>query len=48
MLYFQPASGAHVRIAHTSTRALRRRVPRVAMFGIINAYNLTCAFARAM
>lgn len=44
MLYFQPASGVHVRIAHASTKALRRRAPRVAMFGITNACNLTCAF----
>ncbi len=43
-LYFQPATGVHVRIAHASTRHLRRRAPRVAMFGITNACNLTCGF----
>lgn len=43
-LYFQPATGVHVRVAHASTRHLRRRGPRVAMFGITNACNLACEF----
>lgn len=43
-LYFQPATGVHVRIATAATRALRRRAPRVAMFGITNACNLSCTF----
>lgn len=44
MLYFQPARGMHVRIENAATRDLRRRAPRVAMFGITNACNLACAF----
>jgi hypothetical protein len=43
-LYFQPATGVHVRIATAATRALRRQAPRVAMFGITNACNLACSF----
>ncbi|MEZ4400264.1 MAG: radical SAM protein [Kofleriaceae bacterium] len=43
-LYFQPATGVHVRVANAATRALRRRAPRVAMFGITNACNLACTF----
>ncbi len=43
-LYFQPSTGMNVRIARTTTRALRRQAPRVAMFGITNACNLACAF----
>ncbi|MBP6849288.1 MAG: hypothetical protein KA201_36350, partial [Kofleriaceae bacterium] len=43
-LYFQPASGVHVRVATAATRGLRRAAPRVAMFGITNACNLACDF----
>lgn len=43
-LYFQPASGVHVRVATAATAGLRRRAPRVAMFGITNACNLACDF----
>ncbi|MBK9036711.1 MAG: radical SAM protein [Myxococcales bacterium] len=43
-LFFQPATGVHVRVATAATRALRRQAPRVAMFGITNACNLTCGF----
>lgn len=43
-LYFQPASGVHVRVATDATRGLRRAAPRVAMFGITNACNLACDF----
>ncbi len=43
-LYFQPATGVHVRVATAATRALRRQAPRVAMFGITNACNLRCDF----
>ena len=44
LLYFHPATGTHVRVATAETRALRRRAPRVAMFGITNACNLRCEF----
>jgi hypothetical protein len=40
MLYFHPATGTHVRVATDATRELRRRAPRVAMFGITNHCNL--------
>jgi hypothetical protein len=43
-LYFQPASGVHVRVSGTATRELRRQAPRVVMFGITNVCNLTCDF----
>ncbi|MCC6645980.1 MAG: radical SAM protein [Polyangiaceae bacterium] len=43
-LYFQPASGVHVRVATAATATLRRRAPRVVMFGVTNACNLACAF----
>ncbi len=43
-LYFQPASGVHVRVATAATRGLRRAAPRVAMFGITSACNLACDF----
>ncbi|MBI3230118.1 MAG: hypothetical protein HYZ45_08095, partial [Burkholderiales bacterium] len=36
MLYFQPASGIHIRIENESTRQLQRCAPRVVMFGITN------------
>lgn len=44
MLYFQAATGTHVRVQDDSTRALRRQAPRVAMFGITNRCNLRCDF----
>jgi MoaA/NifB/PqqE/SkfB family radical SAM enzyme len=44
MLFFQPATGTHVRVASEATRALRRIAPRVVMFGITNRCNLACAF----
>lgn len=43
-LYFQPSTGLHVRIANAATATLRRRAPRVVMFGITNACNLACSF----
>ena len=43
-LFFQPATGLHVRIGGTATRELRRQAPRVVMFGITNACNLACEF----
>ncbi|TXH21685.1 MAG: radical SAM protein [Elusimicrobia bacterium] len=43
-LYFHPASGVHVRVANAATSGLRRKAPRVAMFGITNACNLACDF----
>lgn len=43
-LYFQPATGVHVRVAVAATAPLRRLAPRVAMFGVTNACNLACAF----
>ncbi len=43
-LFFQPASGVHVRVATPRTAALVRRAPRVVMFGITNACNLACDF----
>jgi MoaA/NifB/PqqE/SkfB family radical SAM enzyme len=44
MLYFQPATGTHVRVEAETTRGLRRSAPRVAMFGITNHCNLRCSF----
>ena len=44
MLYFQPRTGVHVRVERAATAGLRRRAPRVAMFGITNACNLACEF----
>jgi len=44
MLYFHPETGTHVRARSNATRALRRRAPRVVMFGITNHCNLRCAF----
>jgi hypothetical protein len=43
-LYFQPATGVHVRVETPATEPLRRHAPRVAMFGITNACNLACEF----
>lgn len=46
MLFFDPATGTHVRVAPSNgaTRDLRRQAPRVVMFGITNACNLRCDF----
>jgi MoaA/NifB/PqqE/SkfB family radical SAM enzyme len=44
LLFFQPSSGTSVRVQNERTRGLRRRAPRVAMFGITNRCNLTCDF----
>jgi len=44
MLLFHPGTGTSVRIQDPSTRELRRAAPRVAMFGITNACNLSCGF----
>lgn len=44
LLFFQPATGRSLRVENERTRALRRRAPRVAMFGITNSCNLRCEF----
>jgi hypothetical protein len=44
VLWFQPGTGLHVRWDGPATRAVRRRAPRVVMFGITNRCNLTCSF----
>ncbi|WP_423372223.1 radical SAM protein [Burkholderia sp. LMG 32019] len=44
LLRFHPATGTHVRIENAATRHLRRRAPRVVMFGITNKCNLSCDF----
>jgi MoaA/NifB/PqqE/SkfB family radical SAM enzyme len=42
--YFHPRSGTHLRIAGPRTRHVRKTAPRVVMFGITNACNLSCSF----
>ena len=44
LLFFQPSTGTSVRVQNERTEGLRRRAPRVAMFGITNRCNLTCDF----
>lgn len=44
MLFFQPATGLHVRVGSPATATLRRTAPRVVAFGITNRCNLTCSF----
>jgi MoaA/NifB/PqqE/SkfB family radical SAM enzyme len=44
MLFFQPATGLHLRVGSLATAALRRTAPRVVAFGITNRCNLTCSF----
>ncbi len=44
MLYFEPRSGLNVRVTCAATESLRRRAPRVVMFGITNRCNLRCGF----
>lgn len=43
-LWFRPSTGLHVRLQSAATAHLRRRAPRVVMFGITNACNLRCDF----
>jgi MoaA/NifB/PqqE/SkfB family radical SAM enzyme len=43
-LFFQPSSGASIRVENERTRGFVRRVPRVVMFGITNRCNLSCSF----
>lgn len=43
-LWFHPRSGTHVRVDAHATRDRRRTAPRVVMFGITNACNLTCTY----
>lgn len=43
-LFFHPRSGTSIRVCNDATAAERRRAPRVAMFGITNACNLSCDF----
>jgi MoaA/NifB/PqqE/SkfB family radical SAM enzyme len=43
-LYFHPLSGTNVRIETEATRHLSRQAPRVAMFGITNACNMSCDY----
>ncbi|HEU4536372.1 MAG TPA: radical SAM protein [Polyangiaceae bacterium] len=43
-LYFQPATGTHLRVQNAATRDSRRAAPRVVMFGITNACNLDCDY----
>ena len=44
LLWFQPATGLSVRVDGPETRALRRRAPRLVLFGITNKCNLACGF----
>lgn len=44
MLYFHPPTGTHVRVETEATRHLRRQAPRVVLFGVTNACNLSCGF----
>jgi MoaA/NifB/PqqE/SkfB family radical SAM enzyme len=44
LLFFQPSSGATIRIQNDRTKALTRRAPRVVMFGVTNRCNLSCDF----
>ncbi|MBU8895327.1 hypothetical protein DRW03_15110 [Corallococcus sp. H22C18031201] len=44
LLWFHPRTGTHLRIDSPGTRHLRRRAPRLVLFGITNACNLTCGF----
>ena len=43
-LFFHPRSGTSIRVCNDATASERRRAPRVAMFGITNACNLSCNF----
>jgi len=43
-LFFHPESGTSIRVCNDATLDERRRAPRVAMFGITNACNLSCDF----
>lgn len=44
LLYFQPSTGLSLRIDAAETRHLRRTAPRVVLFGLSNACNLSCDF----
>ncbi len=44
ILYFHPETGTYVRVESDATREFSRCAPRVVMFGITNACNLSCAF----
>lgn len=44
VLYFHRETGTHVRVATAATSGFKRAAPRVAMFGITNACNLSCNF----
>ncbi|MFO0696576.1 MAG: radical SAM protein [Polyangiales bacterium] len=44
LLFFDPITGANVRWTSPETAPLRRRLPRVAMFGITNHCNLACGY----
>ncbi|MCC6996923.1 MAG: radical SAM protein [Deltaproteobacteria bacterium] len=44
LLWFQPGTGLSVRVDGPETRALRRRAPRLVLFGITNKCNLACTF----
>ncbi len=44
MLFFHPETGTYVRVGSEATREFKRRAPRVVMFGITNACNLSCDF----
>jgi hypothetical protein len=43
VLWFHPGSGINVRWDAPDTRTLRRKAPRVVLFGITNRCNLACA-----
>ncbi|QSQ18839.1 radical SAM protein [Pyxidicoccus parkwayensis] len=44
LLWFHRRTGTNLRIDGPHTRHLRRRAPRLVLFGITNACNLTCSF----
>ncbi|MEW6735999.1 MAG: radical SAM protein [Acidobacteriota bacterium] len=44
LLFFQPNTGIHIRWDGPETRTLKRRAPRIVMFGITNRCNLSCNF----
>ena len=44
LLWFHRKTGTHLRMDGPDTRHLRRRAPRLVLFGITNACNLACTF----
>lgn len=44
LLWFHRKTGTNLRVDGPPTRHLRRRAPRLVLFGITNACNLTCSF----